>query len=141
MGYTPPPSTTTISFDQDAYEKTWNYTLCWDALSYYNMSDPSEVLKVDPGNSAWWSEYDRVCLLDLDSPLPTSAFNTSIVVDIQTNAPPTRTASAGASSTTPSASAISTPTSSISLNDLCGGEHGYTCKGSQFGGCCSKYGR
>lgn len=124
---------------------TQNYSLCRDALSYYNVSSDS-FNEVEFDNSAWWSEYQRVCLLDLSSPLPTVPFNTTIILstesstDMATTTISGTTAQSMATSAIASTSATSTSTSNVSSNGLCGASYGYTCLGSEFGNCCSIYG-
>lgn len=135
FGSAPEPQTTTVSFNTTAYEMTKNYTLCENALSHYNLTSDS-LDSAEHNNEAWWSEYTRVCWLDLASPLPTVPFNTSIALSTDANAEPSSTVSATASSTPPP----STATSNVSPNGVCGASSGYTCAGSQFGDCCSTYG-
>ncbi|KAF4211708.1 hypothetical protein CNMCM5878_002269 [Aspergillus fumigatiaffinis] len=139
FGSVPEAQTTTVSFNTTAYNMTQNYTLCADALSYYNLTS-DDFGSTEYDNSDWWSEYMRVCWLNLTLPLPTVPFNTSIILSTEASTAASSTAVAGATSTIPSASATSTVTSNVSPDGLCGASHGYTCEGSQFGDCCSTYG-
>ncbi|QGA22187.1 hypothetical protein EYB26_009902 [Talaromyces marneffei] len=142
----PPPTTTTSAYNSTAWNLTQNYTLCAQAMAYYNIRGSSDFTDDMYDNAAWFSEYQRVCLVDPGN-FPTSAFNTSIVLSTDDPSGPTSTpASTGAtatlSSTAPSTSSpTSTPTGGISPNGLCGSaNNGWTCAGSTFGTCCSIYG-
>ncbi|KAJ5653045.1 hypothetical protein N7490_000048 [Penicillium lividum] len=111
-------------------------------------------------NTAWYSEWDRVCDLDLSQPTPTIPFNTSIpLVTASETGTTSGSAAAGSTSTIVSASntgsstskaATSTTSNSaatstatglvLSPDGICGGTTGYTCEQSGFGDCCSIYG-
>ncbi|KAJ5712177.1 hypothetical protein N7488_006333, partial [Penicillium malachiteum] len=153
----PPVSTQTVSYNSSAYCTTQNYTLCNQALEYYNITSSEEITDEVYANPTWYAEYERVCALDLSEPLPTIPFNTSIPLtttsaSIRTTitAKSTSTlAKAGAKSTSvptsPTTTTTNTPsataTSNISPNGLCGSSNSdWTCAGSQFGDCCSEYG-
>ncbi|KAI9926030.1 hypothetical protein MW887_004489 [Aspergillus wentii] len=122
-----------------------NYTLCDQVYSRYNISDDLTDEMYD--NDAWMSEYDRVCELNPNIPLPTRPFNYSIPLDTTTQSyVPSSTVSPGskpstrhATSTAASASATSTG-KTVSPDGTCGTQGGYTCASSTFGSCCSKYG-
>ncbi|RWQ92142.1 hypothetical protein C8Q69DRAFT_104382 [Paecilomyces variotii] len=104
-----PVTTSTFVYNSTAVSFAHNYTLCSQALKYYNITNgdiPESVVQ----DSQWYSEYQRVCLLNLSQPLPTIPFN------------------------------ISTTGIRISPDGTCGESYGYTCKGSSFGDCCSIYG-
>ncbi|KAJ5912933.1 hypothetical protein N7504_001816 [Penicillium tannophilum] len=144
----PAPTTTTSAYNSTAWSLTQNYTLCAQAMAYYNITASTEFTDEMYDNTAWYSEYQRVCIVD-PGDLPTSAFNTSIVLSTDDVSGPTSTpastrATATLTSTAPStssATATSTPTSGISPNGLCGSANsGWTCAGSTFGTCCSIYG-
>ncbi|RMJ27113.1 hypothetical protein PHISP_01999 [Aspergillus sp. HF37] len=113
-------------------------------MAYYNITASTEFGPAMYENEAWYSEYQRVCQVDPGA-LPTSGFNTSIQLSTfnRPSVPTSTPASTGASPTLSStAQATPTTTGGISPNGLCGASnHGYTCLGSQFGDCCSKYGR
>ncbi|GKZ79585.1 hypothetical protein AnigIFM56816_003786 [Aspergillus niger] len=145
---------------------TQNYTLCRQALAYYNISADDSLTSEMLTNDAFMEEYDRVCLLDLSKPLPTQAFNTSISLmtsmteigthSSQTIATATARLTASVSSASVTNSASTTTTSSVtqsseatstaspsvdaSPDGTCGESTGYSCTNSQFGNCCSKYG-
>lgn len=92
-------------------------------------------------DSQWYSEYQRVCLLNLSQPLPTIPFNISITTPPSNGAGPTTTVVISASSAMSSTSTASGTTGiRISPDGTCGESYGYTCKGSSFGDCCSIYG-
>lgn len=139
---------------------TKGYTLCANAMSYYSLDMDNLVLSDLMTNTAWYSEWDRVCDLDLSQPTPTIPFNTSIPLTTasQTNAASSQ-AAAGSTSTIVSASSTKLSTNSattsttsasaarstatglvISPDGTCGGTTGYTCEQSGFGDCCSIYG-
>ena len=106
-------------------------------MEYYNLTD-SGLTSEEYDNSAWMSEYDQVCLLNLNQPLPTVPFNTSIVLATTTTSDATTTSG---TTVTASSTPMPTPTSNISPNGLCGSaNNGYTCRGSNFGDCCDIYG-
>ncbi|KAJ5672189.1 hypothetical protein N7507_001316 [Penicillium longicatenatum] len=153
-------STTTRTYNDTAYEMTKGYTLCLNAISYYSL-DLDDLAFCDlMTNTAWYSEWDRVCDLDLSQPTPTIPFNTSIPLTTasQTSAASSQ-AAAGSTSTIVSASSTKSSTSSttnsttstsaatstatglvISPDGTCGGTTEYTCEQSGFGDCCSIYG-
>ncbi|KFY64245.1 hypothetical protein V496_03391 [Pseudogymnoascus sp. VKM F-4515 (FW-2607)] len=87
-------------------------------------------------------EYERVCAASPDSALPAIAFNTSIILEIDTD---TATASTGPTATLSTASATATSATatasglSISPDGTCGDTMGYTCASSAFGDYCSIY--
>ncbi|CAG8417427.1 unnamed protein product, partial [Penicillium salamii] len=153
-------STTTGTYNDTAYEMTKGYTLCLNAISYYSLDLDDLAFSDLMTNTASYSEWDRVCDLDLSQPTPTIPFNTSIPL---TTASQTSTASsqaaAGSTSTIVSASSTKSSTSNtttsttstsaatstatglvISPDGTCGGTTGYTCEQSGFGDCCSIYG-
>ncbi|GIJ86390.1 hypothetical protein Asppvi_005278 [Aspergillus pseudoviridinutans] len=159
-------STSTWTYNDTVYEMTKGYTLCQDAMSYYSLDTDDLNFSDLMANTAWFSEWDRVCDLDLSQPTPTIPFNTSIPL---TTASETGTASvssnaaAGSTSTIVSASRTAISTSSsisqtatsttstsaasatatglvISPNGTCGGSTGFTCAQSGFGDCCSIWG-
>ncbi|PYH81930.1 hypothetical protein BO82DRAFT_414320 [Aspergillus uvarum CBS 121591] len=70
--------TTTAIYNSTAVKLTSNYTLCTQAMAYYNVSLEERLTSEMLDDTAWLAEYDRVCLLDLSQPLPTQPFNTSI---------------------------------------------------------------
>lgn len=139
---------------------TKGYTLCLNAISYYSLDLDDLAFSDLMTNTAWYSEWDRVCDLDLSQPTPTIPFNTSIPLTTasQTSAASSQ-AAAGSTSTIVSASSTKSSTSStatsttstsaatstatglvISPDGTCGGTTGYTCEQSGFGDCCSIYG-
>ncbi|KAJ5650265.1 uncharacterized protein N7484_003988 [Penicillium longicatenatum] len=153
-------STTTGTYNDTAYEMTKGYTLCLNAISYYSLDLDDLAFSDLMTNTAWYSEWDRVCDLDLSQPTPTIPFNTSIPLTTasQTSAASSQ-AAAGSTSTIVSASSTKSSTSStttsttstsaatstatglvISPDGTCGGTTGYTCEQSGFGDCCSIYG-
>lgn len=139
---------------------TEGYTLCQNAISYYSLDVDNIVLSDLMTNTAWYSEWDRVCDLDLSQPTPTIPFNTSIpLVTASETGTTSGSAAAGSTSTIVSASntgsstsktATSTTSNSaatstatglvLSPDGTCGGTTGYTCEQSGFGDCCSIYG-
>lgn len=147
-------------------EMTQSYTLCRQAMAYYNISADDSLTSEMLTNDVFMEEYDRVCLLDLSKPLPTQAFNTSIPLvtsmtetesyssQLIATATARRTASMSSASATNSASttttssvtqsSVATSTASSSANTsadgTCGESTGYSCTNSQFGNCCSKFG-
>ncbi|GLA29971.1 hypothetical protein M752DRAFT_334546 [Aspergillus phoenicis ATCC 13157] len=159
-------STSTGIYNVTAYEMTKSYTLCQDAMSYYSLDDDNFIMSDLMTNTAWYSEWDRVCDLDLSQPTPTIPFNTSIplVTGSETaTASTSGDAAAGSTSTIASASRTATSTTSststtvtsttttsaatatatgliISPDGTCGGTTGYTCEQSAFGDCCSIWG-
>ncbi|KUI70318.1 hypothetical protein VM1G_06273 [Cytospora mali] len=124
----PTITTSTNSYNVTVYSALTSYTLCAVALADYNVTDgvlPDDVY--DEDNEAWFSEYQRVCLVD-PTALPTVGFNTSISLytDTETiSSTGTTAASTGASATMSSA----TPTSTVSPDGTCGSDTGYTCRG------------
>ncbi|KAL4911189.1 hypothetical protein BDW74DRAFT_172653 [Aspergillus multicolor] len=132
------------------------YTLCDDVYSRYNISDENDLTDAMFANEEWMAEYDRVCAIPVNGPIPTRAFNYSITLDTSDYSYPSTAAvdtpgpSAGGSATATTASENSTTATTsvastasgltVSPNGLCGGDTGYTCAGSNFGDCCSKYG-
>lgn len=147
--------TTSSAYNNTAWSLTHNYTLCAQGMAYYNITRDTEFTDAMYNNDAWFSEYQRVCEVNPDN-LPTSAFNTSIVLSTESptgatsgsSMPSSTPASTGASPTlsqtaseTATSTSTSTPTGGISPNGLCGSSNnGWTCKGSTFGNCCSIYG-
>jgi hypothetical protein len=124
------------------------YTLCDVAEEAFNITD-GDLTQEMYEDKAWLSEYQRVCFIPLDGPIPTRGFNYSITLDSSDYSTTSSTATAGASMTVTAASQTSTTTTqsatstglTISPNGLCGSSNSdYTCTGSQFGSCCSKYG-
>ncbi|XRM44386.1 hypothetical protein ABZX51_007528 [Aspergillus tubingensis] len=111
-------STSTGIYNVTAYEMTKSYTLCQDAMSYYSLDYDYITWSDLMSNTAWFSEWDRVCDLDLSQPTPTIPFNTSIplVTDSETaTISISGNAAAGLTSTIMSPSRTSTlPTSSAS---------------------------
>ncbi|KAL4924009.1 uncharacterized protein BDV17DRAFT_295820 [Aspergillus undulatus] len=140
-----PPTTTAMTYNTEAWELTQGYTLCADAMAYYSISATTEWTEAMYENADWYEEFQRVCLVD-PSDLPTSAFNTSIVLNTQDDSESgssTIPSTGGLPTTTQSttATATATPVGKVSPNGLCGpANEGYTCKGSTFGECCSTYG-
>ncbi|KUI54693.1 hypothetical protein VP1G_02086 [Cytospora mali] len=118
-------TTSTGSYNATVYSALTSYTLCAVALADYNVTDgalPDDVY--DEDNEAWFSEYQRVCLVD-PTALPTVGFNTSISLytDTETiSSTGTTAASTGASATMSSA----TSTSTVSPDGTCGSDTGYT---------------
>ncbi|OQD97136.1 hypothetical protein PENSOL_c013G04724 [Penicillium solitum] len=105
----PPMTTTTASYNATLDELRANYTLCTSALSYYNVTGSDVGDSNDPD---WTSEYQRVCLLNPNSAIPTAPFNTSIPFTTAESTSGTKSsgspssagkATAGATSTTPQA--------------------------------------
>ncbi|KAF7535268.1 hypothetical protein G7054_g5512 [Neopestalotiopsis clavispora] len=137
----PTATTTTEPYNSTVYSAVSAYTLCSSALSYYGLTGYDDLPDEAYDNEAWMSEYQRICLVNANSALPTSGFNTSIVLETST-----ATASTGATATLSSATNTGTSTSptatslSVSPDGTCGSDTGYTCSGSQFGDCCSIYG-
>lgn len=59
---------------------TQTYTLCQQAMAYYNISADDTLTSELLTNYAFMKEYNRVCLVDLTKPLSIQAFNTSIAL-------------------------------------------------------------
>ncbi|RAH84622.1 hypothetical protein BO86DRAFT_441488 [Aspergillus japonicus CBS 114.51] len=76
----PAMSTSTVVYNPTAYEMTRNYTLCRQALAYYNITSDDQIVDAEFDDPAWYQEYERVCLLNLTQSLPTIPFNTSIAL-------------------------------------------------------------
>ncbi|KAJ5885886.1 hypothetical protein N7504_011722, partial [Penicillium tannophilum] len=154
--------TTTGKYNITAINLTKNYTLCSQAMKYFNISLEDVLTSEMLDNTAWMTEYDRVCLLGFSQPLPTRGFNTSIsfgsstayhatstshvkhlstAITISTTTATESTLLSSTGSTTSSSSAaLSTSILSISPDGTCSDTYGYTCAGSQFGDCCDKWG-
>ncbi|KAJ5145910.1 uncharacterized protein N7515_000474, partial [Penicillium bovifimosum] len=127
----PDPTTTTMIYDTSIYELARSYTLCSEAMAYYNITGDTQFTDQMYDDAERYSEYQRVCLVD-PTALPTSPFNTSIVLSTTeglavtsstpaiTKASATLTSSATSTSTGTSTTATPTPTVTISPNGLCG---------------------
>ncbi|KFY85060.1 hypothetical protein V498_07769, partial [Pseudogymnoascus sp. VKM F-4517 (FW-2822)] len=100
----PTITTLTSSYNSTIYSILSSYTLCNDALTYYNLDDDDSDDLPDEAyaNDEWMEEYERVCAVNPDAALPTIAFNTSIILETDTD---TATASTGPSATLSTASA------------------------------------
>ncbi|KAJ5664447.1 hypothetical protein N7507_005178 [Penicillium longicatenatum] len=125
-----------------------SYTLCDEADEAFNITD-GDLTQEMYEDEAWMSEYQRVCYIPIDGPIPTRGFNYSITLDSSPYYTTSNTATAAASITVTTASQTSSTTTqsatstglTVSPNGLCGSSNSdYTCTGSQFGSCCSKYG-
>lgn len=133
--------TETATYNTKAYLETRNYTLCSDAMAYYNVTESDEIIEYLSDDSEWLAEYQRVCELDLSSPLPTVPFNTSIPAMTITSteggfAPvitPSRTSTG--LQLPPRHQAYPLMLVSVDRRITIG-----VCSGSQFGDCCSNYG-
>ncbi|KAI4598969.1 hypothetical protein KJ359_002384 [Pestalotiopsis sp. 9143b] len=133
--------TTTEPYNSTVYSAVSAYALCSSALSYYGLDGSDDLPDEAYDNTAWMSEYQRVCLVNANSALPTSGFNTSIVLETTAATATTGATATLTSATNTGTTASATSTSlSVSPDGTCGSDTGYICSGSQFGDCCSIYG-
>jgi hypothetical protein len=102
----------TFSYNTTAYEITKNYTLCKKAMQYYNISSLDQA--EDSDDAAWKAEYTRVCLYNINKPLPTVPFNTKLPYSTPVHS------NTGIVSSTPlqSATAGATPTATEAASTL-----------------------
>lgn len=108
----PAAVTTTSSYNSSAVAYVATYTLCDDANELFNITSDEELTDDMLSDTEWLEEYERVCFLRLDLPLPTVGLNTSITLDTSDTVTASYTSlSAGASVvTTGAAQTSSAPT-------------------------------
>jgi LysM repeat protein len=118
----PAAVTTTSSYNYSAVAYIATYTLCDVANELFNITSDEGLTDDMLSDAEWLEEYDRVCIIRLDAPLPTVGFNKSITLSTSDTVTASYTSlSAGASATaTGAAQTSSAPTTTpIGTTEAC----------------------